>query len=122
MIEKEPMGLWLETLASKAPVPGGGGASALGGSVAAALGQMVSNLTIGKKKYADVEEEVQELIGKLQALQNDFLDLADQDARVFAPLAAAYSLPASTEEEKQVKARSMEENLLAASLVPLQMM
>ena len=122
MIEKELMGLWLETLASKAPVPGGGGASALGGSVAAALGQMVSNLTIGKKKYADVEEEVQELIGKLQALQNDFLDLADQDARVFAPLAAAYSLPASTEEEKQVKARIMEENLLAASLVPLQMM
>ncbi|RHS87830.1 cyclodeaminase/cyclohydrolase family protein [Clostridium sp. AM42-4] len=122
MIEKELMGLWLETLASKAPVPGGGGASALGGSVAAALGQMVSNLTIGKKKYADVEEEVQELIGKLQALQNEFLDLADQDARVFAPLAAAYSLPASTEEEKQVKARIMEENLLAASLVPLQMM
>ena len=122
MIEKELMGLWLETLASKAPVPGGGGASALGGSVAAALGQMVSNLTIGKKKYADVEEEVQELIGKLQALQNEFLDLADQDAKVFAPLAAAYSLPASTEEEKQVKARIMEENLLAASLVPLQMM
>ena len=122
MIEKELMGLWLETLASKAPVPGGGGASALGGSVAAALGQMVSNLTIGKKKYADVEEEVQELLGKLQALQNDFLDLADQDAKVFAPLAAAYSLPASTEEEKQVKARIMEENLLAASLVPLQMM
>lgn len=116
------MGLWLGTLASKAPVPGGGGASALGGSVAAALGQMVSNLTIGKKKYADVEEEVQELLGKLQALQNEFLDLADQDAKVFAPLAAAYSLPASTEEEKQVKARIMEENLLAASLVPLQMM
>ena len=122
MLEQELMGLWLGTLASKAPVPGGGGASALGGSVAAALGQMVSNLTIGKKKYADVEEEVQELIGKLQALQNDFLDLADQDAKVFAPLAAAYSLPASTEEEKQVKARIMEENLLAASLVPLQMM
>ncbi|HBM46345.1 MAG TPA: sugar ABC transporter substrate-binding protein [Lachnoclostridium sp.] len=122
MIEKELMGLWLETLASKAPVPGGGGASALGGSVAAALGQMVSNLTIGKKKYADVEEEVQELLGKLQALQNEFLDLADQDAKVFAPLATAYSLPASTEEEKQEKARIMEENLLAASLVPLQMM
>ena len=73
---------FVEVLASKAPVPGGGGASALGGSVAAALGQMVSNLTIGKKKYADVEEEVQELLGKLQALQNEFLDLADQGMAV----------------------------------------
>ena len=65
---------------------------------------------------------MQELLGKLQALQEDFLDLADQDAKAFAPLAAAYALPASTEEEKQKKARIMEENLLAASLVPLHMM
>ena len=122
MIEKELMGLWLNSLASKAPVPGGGGASAIGGALAAALGQMVANLTVGKKKYADVEKTMQELLGKLQALQEDFLDLADQDAKAFAPLAAAYALPASTEEEKQKKARIMEENLLAASLVPLHMM
>ena len=107
MIEKELMGLWLETLASKAPVPGGGGASALGGSVAAALGQIVSNLTIGKKKYADVEEEVQELIGKLQALQNEFLDLADQDARVFAPLAAAISAGAYSTPQSSLSRRQM---------------
>lgn len=122
MIEKEQIGSWVTVLASKAPVPGGGGASALGGALAAALGQMVSNLTIGKKKYAEVEEAVQEKLQKLQVLQEAFLDLANQDAMVFAPLAAAYSLPASTEEEKQEKARIMEENLLAASLVPLQMM
>ena len=122
MIEKELMGLWLNTLASKAPVPGGGGASAIGGALAAALGQMVANLTVGKKKYADVEDRMQELLVKLQAMQEEFLNLADQDAKVFAPLAAAYSLPASTEEEKQEKARIMEENLLAASLVPLHMM
>ncbi len=122
MIEKELMGLWLNTLASKEPVPGGGGASAIGGAMAAALGQMVANLTIGKKKYAEVEETVQELLTKLQALQGDFLDLADQDAKVFAPLAAAYRLPSATEEEKEEKARVMEEKLLAASLVPLSMM
>lgn len=83
MIEKELMGLWLNSLASKAPVPGGGGASAIGGALAAALGQMVANLTVGKKKYADVEKIMQELLGKLQALQEDFLDLADQDAKAF---------------------------------------
>lgn len=98
------MGLWLNTAASKAPVPGGGGASAIGGALAAALGQMVANLTVGKKKYADVEDRMQELLVKLQAMQEEFLNLADQDAKVFAPLAAAYSLPASTEEEKQEKA------------------
>ena len=57
MIEKKLIGEWTDTLASKAPVPGGGGASALGGALAAALGQMVANLTVGKKRYADVEEE-----------------------------------------------------------------
>ena len=82
MIEKELMGLWLNSLASKAPVPGGGGASAIGGALAAALGQMVANLTVGKKKYADVEKIMQELLGKLQALQEDFLDLADQGMAV----------------------------------------
>ena len=122
MIEKELMGLWLNTLASKSPVPGGGGASAIGGALAAALGQMVANLTVGKKKYAAVEETMQEVLGKLQTCQADFLDLVDQDAKVFAPLAAAYALPTSTEEEKQEKARIMEERLLAASLVPLHMM
>ena len=113
---------FVDVLASKAPVPGGGGASALVGAIGIALGNMVGSLTVGKKKYADVEDTMQELLGKLKALQEDFLDLADQDAKVFAPLAAAYALPASTEEEKQEKARIMEENLLAASLVPLHMM
>ncbi len=122
MIEKQMIGEWTDALASKAPVPGGGGASALGGALAAALGQMVANLTVGKKKYADVEETMQQILQKLEELQKELLALADEDARVFAPLAAAYSLPSSTEEEKREKERVMEENLLAASLVPLQMM
>lgn len=113
---------YLDVLASKAPVPGGGGASALGGALAAALGQMVANLTVGKKRYADVEEEMQGYLCALNICQMEMTALADRDAEVFAPLAAAYGMPAETEEEKREKDRVMEANLLAASLVPLQIM
>ncbi|MGN0159423.1 MAG: cyclodeaminase/cyclohydrolase family protein [Brotaphodocola sp.] len=122
MIEKQILGEWVNTLASKNPVPGGGGASALGGALAAALGQMVANLTVGKKRYADVEEEMQQSLLSLSRLQEELLELADQDAQVFAPLAAAYSMPTGTAEEKAEKDRVMEERLLAASLVPIRIM
>lgn len=122
MIEKEILGQWVDTLASKAPVPGGGGASALGGALAAALGQMVANLTVGKKRYADVEEEMQQSLFALNILQMELMALADKDAEVFAPLAASYGMPTETEEQKAEKERVMEVNLLAASLVPLKMM
>ncbi len=122
MIEKQIMGQWVDTLASKAPVPGGGGASALGGALSAALGQMVANLTVGKKRYADVEEEMQQSLFALNILQMELMALADKDAEVFAPLAEAYGMPNSTEEEKAEKDRVMEERLLAASLVPMMMM
>lgn len=122
MIEKEILGQWVDALASKAPVPGGGGASALGGALAAALGQMVANLTVGKKRYADVEEEMQQSLFALNILQMELMALADKDAEVFAPLAASYGMPTETEEQKAEKERVMEANLLAASLVPLKMM
>lgn len=122
MIEKLTIGEWVDTLASKAPVPGGGGASALGGALAAALGQMVANLTVGKKRYVDVEEEMQQSLFALNILQMELMALADKDAEVFAPLAEAYGMPTSTEEEKAEKDRVMEERLLAASLVPMMMM
>lgn len=113
---------FLTALSSKAPIPGGGGAAALAGAAGNALGQMVANLTVGKKKYLLVEEQMQELLKQMAGLQEDFLKLADEDARVFAPLAKAYGLPANTEEEKAHKENVMAENLLAASLVPLQIM
>lgn len=122
MIEKEILGQWVDTLASKAPVPGGGGASALGGALAAALGQMVGNLTTGKKRYADVEEEIQQSLFALNILQMELMALADKDAEVFAPLAAVYGLPKDTEKQREEKERILEENLLAATLVPMQMM
>ena len=122
MIKEQRIGEWTDTLASKAPVPGGGGASALGGALGAALGQMVANLTVGKKRYAEVEEEMKESLEELGRLQEALLDLADQDAQVFAPLAAAYRMPTDTPGQKAEKEQVMEERLLAASLVPLAMM
>lgn len=122
MTEKQTIQEYLNLLSSKAPVPGGGGASALGGALGNALGQMVANLTLGKKKYADVQEEMGTLLEKMKADQEEFLFLADQDGEVFAPLAASYSLPSKTEEEKAYKEKVMEENLLAASLVPVKIL
>ena len=113
---------FLDVLSSKEPVPGGGGASALAGALGNALGQMVANLTIGKKKYAQVEDEIKELAERMKGIQGQFTALADQDAKVFAPLAKCYSLPSGTEEEKAYKAEVMEARLLDASLVPMEIM
>lgn len=113
---------FLETLSSAAPVPGGGGASATVGSFAAALGMMVANLTVGKKKYAEVEEEIIAIRGRLEELRNTLVTLVDQDAENFAPLAKAYALPKETEEQKAEKARIMETALYDASIIPIQIM
>lgn len=111
-----------QQLASSQPVPGGGGSSALAGALGAALGQMVANLTIGKKRYAEVEEEIQKVCRELSSLQEEMLHLADRDEEVFAPLAKAYALPKNTPEEQAAKEAVMEERLLDAALVPLEVM
>lgn len=111
-----------DVLASAEPVPGGGGASAAVGAFAAALGRMVTNLTIGKKKYADVEDEMREIGGKLEAYQKKLLEFIDLDAEAFLPLSMAYKMPKETEEQKMEKERVMEEALYTASVTPLQMM
>ena len=113
---------FVEVLSSKAPVPGGGGASALVGAVGAALCNMVGNLTDGKKKYADVEEELRGLMEQVTEIQNRFLQLIDEDAEGFAPLAKAYGLPSGTEEEKAKKAEIMEKCLNDACGVPMEIM
>ena len=93
MIEKELMGLWLNSLASKAPVPGGGGAAALVGALGTALCSMVGNLTVGRKKYAQYEADVKRMLEKGAAVQERLLDLVDKDAEAFEPLSKAYSIP-----------------------------
>ena len=108
--------------ASNEPVPGGGSISALAGSLAAALTEMVAGLTIGKKKYAEVEDEMQKYLTDLKTMQQEFLHLSDRDAEVFAPLAECYHLPSTTPEEKEHKDAVMEEKLLDASMVPVEIM
>ncbi len=113
---------FVEVLASKAAVPGGGGASALVAAIGTALGNMVGSLTVGKKKYAEVEEEMWQLKGKCDELQKKFLELVERDAEVFEPLSKAYGLPKNTEEEKSEKDRVMEAALREACTVPMDIM
>jgi len=80
-------------IASKAPFPGGGGASAAVAAIGIALGDMVGELTVGKKIYADVEDEIKEIMNKAQALRLKFLELINKDAEDFEPLSKAYAIP-----------------------------
>ena len=121
-IETTPCGEFCRELASAAPTPGGGGASALAGALAAALGGMVTSLTRDKKKYEAVQQDMLRLDAELEQLRLRLLALVEEDARAFLPLAAAYRLPSATPVEKAEKARVMEEALYNASLPPLEML
>ena len=111
-----------KVLASKAPVPGGGGAAAMGGAIGMALSNMVGNLTIGKKKYADVEDEVKDLVAKGEKVIAALEALVDKDAEVFEPLSKAYGMPRETEAEKKLKAETMEACGKTACSVPMDIM
>ena len=104
-----------EVLASKAAVPGGGGASALAGCLAAALGEMVVNLTSGKKKFAEYEDQLSDILSQLEKLRNDLLDNINDDAEAFQPLSQAYSLPKDDPSRDEV----MEKCLKMAASAPL---
>lgn len=109
---------FIGALSSNAPVPGGGGASATVGALAAALGMMVTNLTTGKKKYADYEEELIRCRSELEGLRDRLITLTDKDAEAFEPLSRAYSLTKDAPDYERI----MEEALLTASLAPLEIM
>lgn len=113
---------FIDELASKAPTPGGGGASAYCGALAAALSSMVCNLTLGKKAYEAAEAEVSAAADQLAALQVRLLELVDEDARAFTPLAAAYGMPKETPQEQAAKEATLQQALIAACDVPLEIM
>ena len=105
--------------ASNEPVPGGGSISALAGSLAAALTEMVAGLTIGKKKYADVEEEMKEAVEPMKAVCAQLLDDIKRDSESFDQYMQALTLPKETEDEKEARTEAMQNGLKAAVEVPL---
>ncbi len=109
---------FVEVLASNEPAPGGGGAAALVGAIGTALGNMVGSLTVGKKKYADVEEEIIALKAKCDVLQKDLLDQVEADEINFVPLAKAYGIPKDDPNRDTI----MEEATMVACSTPVKIM
>ena len=115
---QQTCGGFLDALASKAPTPGGGGASALVGALGAALCTMVGNYTVGKQKYAGVEEDVKALMAKAEDLRARLLALVDADAAAFEPLSKAYAIPKDDPNRAQV----MEQCLRDAAAAPMEIL
>ena len=109
---------FVEVLASSAPAPGGGGAAALVGAIGTALGNMVGSLTVGKKKYDDVEAEIIALKEKCDALQTELLDQVEADDKGFVPLAKAYGIPKDDPNRDAI----LEEATITACAVPMHIM
>ena len=109
---------FVEVLASDVPAPGGGGAAALVGAIGIALGNMVGSLTVGKKKYADVEAEIVALKAKCDGLQKELLDQVEADEKGFVPLSRAYGIPKDDPSRETV----LEEATLTACAVPVRIM
>jgi len=107
-------------LASKKPVPGGGGAAAMVAALGAALNTMVANFSYGKKKFLDVKDRHENLIHRGEILREKLMDLVDKDAEFFEPLSKAYAMPSDTEEEKRVKNETLQKCLMAACSAPME--
>lgn len=110
---------FLAETAGEAPVPGGGSISALNGAIAAALAEMVANLTIGKKKYVEVEAEMQQLAQEAAAIQKELVLDVDRDSDAYNKVFAAFKLPKETDEEKAARSEAIQESTKFAAEVPM---
>ncbi len=111
---------FVATTASNEPVPGGGSIAALSGALAAALAEMVANLTIGKKKYVEVESEMKGIVEALEVKRQELIELIDKDASSFDDVMKAFKLPKETDEEKAARSNVIQEGTKYAASVPLQ--
>lgn len=121
-IRETAIGDYLDRLSSGEAIPGGGGASALAGAYGVSLGLMVGNLTLGKKKYGEYQEQIARGMEKLRKLRDDFLRLSKRDEEVFLPLSEAYRLPKETAEEQEKRAEVLERLLVNACEPPIEVM
>jgi formiminotetrahydrofolate cyclodeaminase len=111
----------LDEIASNSPAPGGGSVSALAASLGSALTSMVCRLTIGKKKYTDVQPEIEEVLKRSEELRAQFNAIINEDTAAFNNVMAAYSLPKETEEQKTKRTEEIQEALKTATLIPLKL-
>jgi len=110
---------FLNELASNSSTPGGGSVAALAGALGVALISMVGNLTVGKKKYEDVEEDIEKIISSSEKLRYELSQLIEEDVKVFNNFMATYKMPKETEDEKKVRTEKIQEALIEAAKVPL---
>jgi glutamate formiminotransferase/formiminotetrahydrofolate cyclodeaminase len=110
---------FLDELASNSPTPGGGSVAALAGALGAALISMVGNLTVGKKKYEDVEEDIKKIISSSEKLRYELSQLIEDDVKAFNNFMATYKMPKDTEDEKKIRTEKIQESLIEAAKVPL---
>ena len=122
MLTEKTVVRFLDELASQSPAPGGGSAAALAGAVGSALTSMVCRLTIGKKKYADVEKEMAALLGRSEDLRRRFTVLIDLDTTAFKKVMEAYSLPKESDDQNALRSAAIQEATKEAALVPLEVM
>ena len=110
---------YCKRLASNEPTPGGGSGAAVAGALAAASAAMAANFTVGKKKFADVQADIERILEVLNTQQQRLLELADADAEAYSKVGAAYGMPRDTDAEKQARQQAIQEALMAAAEVPM---
>lgn len=122
MPNKKTLSGFLDEVASSSPAPGGGSVAALAGALGAALTSMVCNLTIGKKKYADVEEEMRRILKQSEELRSRFTALMDRDTDAFNKVMEAFGLPKDSEAQRALRDAAIVAATKEATLVPLEVM
>jgi formiminotetrahydrofolate cyclodeaminase len=122
MPTKKTLNAFLDELASASPAPGGGSVAALSGALGAALTSMVCNLTIGKKKYSAIEEEMKKILAQAEEMRSVFTSLIDKDTAAFNKVMEAFSLPKETDPQKALRAAAIREATKEATMVPLEVM
>ena len=111
---------FISKVISNDPVPGGGSVSALNGALAAALSAMVANLTVGRKKYVEVNDLMQELSTRFEKLSHKLIEDVDRDSDAYNRVFAAFKLPKETEEEKQIRSEAIQQETQYAAQVPME--
>jgi glutamate formiminotransferase/formiminotetrahydrofolate cyclodeaminase len=122
MPETRTIDEFLEALGSSAPTPGGGAASALAGALAAALSEMVAQLTVGRPRFQEVDDAMRAAIAQARGLRSELLALIADDERAYAGVSAAYKMPRATDDERVEREAAIQAALLAAMRPPRRMM